>query len=209
MRDRFADILFTDAVKAEQSSRGSRDHYEKAYERFSGMVLDGDEKAFIETRDHFFMATVNADGWPYVQHRGGPPGFLKALDQDTLGFADYRGNRQYISTGNLAGDDRVSLFLMDAPRKARLKILGHAKVTEAADNPELADRLAVPDQGRVERLFTIRLAGFDWNCPQFITPRYTEAQIQAMLAPRFSALAEENEALKARIAELEHKGPQT
>lgn len=152
------------------------------------------EREFISARDSFYMASVTETGWPYVQHRGGPPGFLRVLEPNVLGFADVRGNRQLLSTGNLMANDRVALFLMDYPQRSRLKILGHARVFAASENPELAARLTVPGGGPVERLFRIEVVAYDWNCPKYITPRYTMAEVQEIVGP-----------LKDRIAELETK----
>lgn len=152
------------------------------------------EREFILARDSFYMASVTETGWPYVQHRGGPPGFLRVLGTNVLGFADVRGNRQLLSTGNLMANDRVALFLMDYPQRSRLKILGHARVFAASENPELAARLTVPGGGPVERLFRIEVVAYDWNCPKYITPRYTMAEVQEIVGP-----------LKDRIAELETK----
>lgn len=148
------------------------------------------------------MATVSEDGWPYIQHRGGPCGFLKMLSETQLGFADYRGNRQYVSVGNLQTEQRVSLFLMDYPNRARLKLLGRAKVLEAASNQDLAEKLAVDGQGKVERLFIIDVDAFDWNCPQFITPRFTEEELAASLSPmveELRTLRQENAFLKQEL----------
>ena len=157
--------------------------------------LTPEEIDFIQARDSFYMATISENGWPYIQHRGGPTGFLRVLDSRTLAFADYRGNRQMLSTGNLAVNDRVALFLMDYPQRTRLKILGHASVRDAQENAELVELLADPkDRRLVERLFIIKVVGFDWNCPAHITPRYTAAEIEEMIRP-----------LKQRIAELESK----
>ncbi|APX13660.1 hypothetical protein BWR18_03310 [Tateyamaria omphalii] len=189
--------MFTDAVKALQEAEGSADMYARSYGARTH-PLAADEVAFITSRTSFYMGTVSETGWPYIQHRGGPAGFLKVLDDHMLGFADYRGNKQHISEGNLAGDDRVSLFLMDYPRKARMKLQGRATFEAAADAPELAERLAVAGQGRVERVVTIRVEAFDWNCPQFITPRFDAAEIAQLVAP-------EIDKLNARIAELEAK----
>ena len=157
-------------------------------------LLTEEEASFIRLRDSFYLSTVAVNGWPYIQHRGGPPGFLKVLDDHTLGFADFKGNRQLLTTGNLAGSDRVSLFLMDYPNRERLKILGHARVLDARGNPELADRFtpAPALRARVERLVVIDVLGFDWNCPQYITPRFSEAEVEAVVEP-----------LRRRIAELE------
>ena len=127
---------------------------------------------------------------------------LRNAHARALGFADYRGNRQYVSTGNLRGDGRVSLFLMDYPRKARLKLLGHATVTQAADDPDTAAKLTTDGQGRVERLFLIDIAAFDWNCPQFITPRYTEDELQTLLGPRMQRMAQDTEILADRLRAL-------
>jgi uncharacterized protein len=162
-------------------------------------ILTEEEISFIGARDSFYLGTVSENGWPYVQHRGGYPGFLRVLTPHQLAFADYRGNRQLLSTGNLAAHDRVTLFLMDYPQRTRLKILGHARVEDARQHPELVAQLAEPEIQRVvERLFFIEIVTFDWNCSRYITPRYTVPEIQQLVAP-----------LHARIAELEAqlKGP--
>ncbi len=198
----FGDIAFTYHVKAEQEARGSRDMYAGMIARPAPEGLSDREAAFISMRDSFYMATVSEDGWPYIQHRGGPRGFLKVLSDNQIGFADYRGNRQYVSVGNLQTEKRVSLFLMDYPNRARLKILGHARVQEADANPELAAELAIDGQGKVERLFTIDVDAFDWNCPQFITPRFTEAELSASLSPmveELQTLRQENAYLKQEL----------
>lgn len=203
MAHRFAALMFTLAVKAAQARLGSRGAYERfdAPEAPSNDRLGPGERAFIAARDSFYMATVSETGWPYLQHRGGPPGFLKVLDERTLGFADYRGNRQYVSVGHLGGDDRVSLFLMDYPNRRRLKLLGRARIVEEAGEPETIDRLRDPAyKARIERGMVIALEAFDWNCPQHITPRFTEAEIGEALEPlrrRMAALEAENEALRA------------
>lgn len=202
----FGDIMFTNSVKAEQARRGSREAYAKMTARPVPETLSEREAAFIAARDSFYMASVSENGWPYVQHRGGPKGFLKVTGDATLAMGDYRGNKQYVSTGNLKNDDRVALFLMDYPNRARLKILAHAEIVEAADNPRLAAEASVAGEGRVERIFTFRVEAFDWNCPQFITPRFTEDEVRAVIAPHMqnlAALEAENEALKKRLAELE------
>ncbi len=155
--------------------------------------LTAEETEFIAGRDSFYMATVTSAGWPYVQHRGGRPGFLRVVGPNSLAFADYKGNRQMLSTGNLAASDRVALFLMDYPRKERLKILGRARVEDARAHPELVGQFAeAADQKIVERIFLIEVISFDWNCPKYITPRFTEAEVEIAVAP-----------LKQRIAELE------
>ena len=159
-------------------------------------LLTAEETDFLAARDSFYMATVTEDGWPYVQHRGGPPGFVKVLGPNQLGFADFSGNRQMISTGNLAASDRVALFFMDYPRKERLKLLGHVRVLDAREHPQLTDQLSpTPElRGSVERVFLIDVTAFDWNCPKYLTPRFTEAEVEEAVAP-----------LKQRIAELESK----
>ncbi len=198
----FGDIAFTAHVKAEQTARGSREMYEGMVARPAPDGFSEREAAFIARRDSFYMASVSEDGWPYVQHRGGPRGFLKVLSATQLGFADYRGNRQYVSVGNLQTERRVSLFLMDYPNRARLKLLGHARVQDAGDNPDLAAQLQIDGQGQVERLFTIDVDAFDWNCPQFITPRYTEEELSASLTPmveELQTLRQENAFLKQEL----------
>ena len=169
----FLETLSTPSVKAEQAANGGEQYWGK----FSGdpepMRFSAAERVFVGARDSFYMATVSESGWPYVQHRGGPPGFLKVLDDKTLGFADFRGNRQYISLGNLGADDRAALFLMDYPNRRRLKILGHAEIKSVVDDATLTAGLTEPGyKARVERVMLIHLEVFDWNCPQHITPRF-------------------------------------
>jgi uncharacterized protein len=173
MGKRFAEIAFTPAVQAEQVRLGSRDHYAKVAEKGrDDSLLSAVEASFIHARDSFYMATISETGWPYMQHRGGRPGFVQVLDPTTIGFADLTGNRQHISVGNLASDDRVSLFFMDYANRRRLKLLGHARVVR--DDPTLLARLTPAGAERItESAVVIELAGFDWNCPQHITPRYT------------------------------------
>jgi predicted pyridoxine 5'-phosphate oxidase superfamily flavin-nucleotide-binding protein len=198
----FLDIASTPTVKAAQEANGSAAYWssfkgDRVYDRFGEA-----EAEFIARRDSFYMATVSETGWPYIQHRGGPPGFLRVLDDRTLGFADYRGNRQYISVGNLAADNRAALILMDYPHRARLKIYAHAEQRSLVDFPGLAAALAIPGQkGKAERAMLLHLETFDWNCPQHITPRFTEAEIAAAVAPlhrRIEHLEAENEALRSR-----------
>lgn len=192
---RYDELMFTPAIQALQDLEGARGMYARSYGART-RALGDDDVAFIAGRTSFYMASVSETGWPYIQHRGGPAGFLKVLDDHSLGFADYKGNRQHISHGNVEHDNRVSLFAMDYPRKARMKLQGYATFESAAANPALAARLAVDGQGRVERLVTIRLAAFDWNCPQFITPRFDAGEIAQLVGP-------EMDRLTARIAELE------
>jgi hypothetical protein len=196
MYSHYAKLAFTPSVQAEQVRHGSRAAYEKREGGESEpMHFDADATAFIETRDSFYMASVSETGWPYVQHRGGPQGFLKVLGSTTLGFADFRGNRQYISAGNLSQNDRVSLILVDYPRRARMKIMGHARWTE---DPEILASLTLPDyKASVEQAVLIQLEALDWNCPQHITPRFTQLEIQQAVAPLHARIA----ALEAELAD--------
>lgn len=193
MSHRFAEIAFTPNVKKAQEINGSRRSYARLEQgEVHHDVLGPDEASFIAERDSFYMATVSETGWPYIQHRGGPPGFIRVLDNKTIGFADFRGNRQYVSVGNLETDDRVSMILMDYPNRARLKILGRARLVEL-DEQDTLNRLSLPDyRAVVERGFVITIEAFDWNCPQHITPRFTPAEIETAVAP-----------LRQRVADLE------
>lgn len=198
----YAELMFTPAVQAEQELNGTRALYAEKYPARTKPGLGSDEVAFIENRTSIYMATISETGWPYLQHRGGPRGFIKVLDDHTIGFADYRGNRQYISKGNLKGDTRISLFAMDYPNKARLKIQGHATMIDAEDDPVLAARLESADAGRVERLTTIHIEAFDWNCPQFIEPRYTQAEVTDLVSPLLAERDRQIEVLTKRLADL-------
>src|SRR5512139_879607 len=195
----FAEIAFTPAVREFQTRMGSRRNYAPLDEVESrGTRLTDREAEFIAERDGFYQATVGETGWPYVQFRGGPTGFLKVLDDRTIAYADFRGNVQYISVGNLTGDDRVSLILMDYANKRRLKILGRARIVEAVDDPQLIARVTVPAYAAtVERAVVIGVEAWDWNCPQHITQRFTVAEVQAVVAP----LQAEIERLRARLGE--------
>jgi len=194
MGHRFAEIAFTDAVKAQQVRHGMRVAPGKQAGHASAPDRLGPREAeFIGARDSFYMATVSETGWPYLQHRGGPPGFLRVLDGGTLGFADFRGNRQYVSTGNLSVDDRVALILLDYAGRRRLKLLGRARIVDVAEDAGLVERLHPPGYvARAERAVFIAVEAFDWNCPQHITVRYSEAEME-----------ERTDALRTRIAELE------
>lgn len=194
---RYMQITYTDDVKAAQEHAGVREVSKRMEQDRPDQALTWQEQLFIRERDHFYMATVNQDGWPYVQYRGGPPGFLKAIGPTTLAYADFRGNRQLISMGNLRSDDRVSLFFMDSANRRRLKILARATVSE---DPALLERLADPDyEATVERAVVFELEAFDWNCPQHITPRLTAEE----WAPREAIYKERIADLEARVAELE------
>lgn len=177
MREYVSDIAFTDKVKEIQIQKGSRDTYAHMEQRGSWDDTVTDYLAgFLAERDSFYMATVNSDGYPYIQHRGGPKGFLKVIDKHTLGFADFKGNRQYISYGNLVENNKVSLFFMDYPNRTRIKLWGTAEVNE--DDEALIKKLSVSDyKGDVERAFIIHVEAWDRNCPQHINPRYTKQEI--------------------------------
>lgn len=193
----FADITFTNSVKAAQGLYGSRENnrgFELAEDPRN--TLGAAETEFIHARDSFYQATVGENGWPYVQHRGGAAGFIKVLDERTLGYADFRGNRQYISVGNINSDDRISLIFMDYANQRRLKIWGRAKVVHENENPELIAQLEDPSyRARIERAVVIHVEAYEWNCPQHITRRFTEAEIRETFDP----LIAENEQLKSRL----------
>jgi predicted pyridoxine 5'-phosphate oxidase superfamily flavin-nucleotide-binding protein len=201
----FLDIAVTRSVAAAQAAMGA-DHlwrHFKGHREFDRFTPN--EAAFIADRDSFYMASVSETGWPYVQHRGGPAGFLKVIDERTLAFADYRGNRQYISLGNVAADNRVSLILMDYAGRRRLKIYARVEVVALDADSELAEKVAMPEyKAKLERIMVLKLDAFDWNCPQHITPRFTETEIATAVQPlhqRLAALEAENEALRARLVE--------
>jgi len=191
MADKFMQLVLTPAVqRAQEKYFGKHWVVENASKTDP---LTRSEVYFIASRDSFYMATISETGWPYVQHRGGPPGFVRVLGPNLIAFADFKGNRQLISTGNLNATDRVALFMMDYPHRTRLKLLGHARVLDGREHPELVDQLAPQAlRTKVERLFLIQVISYDWNCPQYITPRFTAAEV-----------ADHTATLKARIAELE------
>jgi uncharacterized protein len=192
MGQKFAEIAFTPTVKHVQALLGSRSSCARMEAAMRNHALGPSEAGFIAERDSFYMASVSETGWPYIQHRGGPKGFVRVLEENTIGFADYRGNRQYVSVGNLMSNDRVSLFFMDYPNRTRLKLLGRAKLIDASDSAIL-ERLNVPGyRARIERGLLISVEAFDWNCPQHITQRYALADVEQATA-----------ALRRRIAELE------
>jgi len=205
MGRRFAELAFTPLVKEQQKEHGSRHLYERVEQSADrGDRLGEAEQAFIGERDGFYMASVTETGWPYVQYRGGPVGFLHVLDERTIGFADFRGNKQYISTGNLLHDDRVALFLMDYPNQSRLKILGRAKIHEGdADAQRLIETLRMPgEMSPVERALLIQVKAFDWNCPQHITARYSQQELAKILEPmrrRLEELEAENKRLRIAV----------
>jgi predicted pyridoxine 5'-phosphate oxidase superfamily flavin-nucleotide-binding protein len=201
----FGSLVFTPLVKQLQERYGSR----RQYERMENAGATHDrltefETTFLAERDSFYMATMGATGWPYVQHRGGAKGFLKVIDDHTLAFADLRGNKQYISTGNLLTDNRVALIMVDYPRQARLKILGRMEIFEGSQAAEWLPRVRVPSEKTpIERVFVIHLEAYDWNCPQHITPRYSVEELRdgmKNVEKRIQQLEQENEALRKELA---------
>ena len=204
MSNKFYDITFTPDVKQAQEHYGSRRQYEKIENSGSvqNAILSDAEIDFIEQRDGFYMGSAGDGGQPYIQFRGGQRGFLKALDEKTLGFADFRGNRQYISAGNLSGNKKVALFLMDYANRRRLKILAEAEVKDAAEAPELTEKLRDENyDAKIERVMLLHVKAFDWNCPQHITPRYTLEEVKAIVQPLneyVQKLEKEIESLKAK-----------
>lgn len=202
---RYAHLAFTENVRSVQRERGSAE----AMERLLGGNPDeldrigDDEAAFITERDGFYLASVTADGWPYLQYRGGPAGFVHVLDAGTLAYMEVRGNRQYITTGNLRGDDRVSLFFMDYAHRIRLKVMARAQTLDAAQETELTERLTdVRTDGRPEQLMVMRVEGTAWNCSKHITPRFSEAELAEALRPirrQLAALSAENANLRAEL----------
>lgn len=185
MPRKYTDLTFTPSVKQTQTHYGVRSNAAKV-ERWDmdDEHLSERETTFIAQRDGFYMATVNSDGWPYLQFRGGPQGFLKALDPATLAYADFRGNLQYISMGNLRSDDRVALFFMDYANRQRLKLMARTEVVAAANHPDLLNQVQDPSySAHVERVVLFHIVAFDWNCPQHITPRWTQEELAALEDP--------------------------
>jgi predicted pyridoxine 5'-phosphate oxidase superfamily flavin-nucleotide-binding protein len=201
----FGSLVFTPVVKMLQERHGSRRQYERLEcSKSARQVLGPAETEFLTTRDSFYWATTGETGWPYIQHRGGPRGFLKVIDDHTLALGDFRGNKQYISTGNLLTDSRVAMIMVDYPEQARLKILGRVDIKEGDAAREWMERVRVPGyKATIERVFVIHIEAFDWNCPQHITPRYTAEEIQSVVGPleaRIQALERENAALRGTSA---------
>lgn len=206
MTHRFAEIAFTDSVKAAQEHYRTRSQNER-FETHGGPndALGPGEAEFIAARDSFYMATVSETGWPYVQHRGGPTGFLRVLNPRQLVFADFRGNTQYVSVGNLTHNNRVALILMDYPRRLRLKIQGRARIVDSTElDPEMLRRVEMPTyRARVERVMLIDVEAFDWNCPQHITPRFTQAEVDVVVQPLRHKIA----LLEAQLREIREEVP--
>jgi len=195
----YGSIVFTDDVSAEQEIYGSAEFYARAKERHEdspGDSLGDRERHFLEGRDSFYLASVGETGWPYVQFRGGPAGFIRIADEHTLAWADYRGNLQHVTTGNLRSDDRISMIAMDYPRRRRLKIFGTARVIRFSEDPALVEGLVHPDDAGTiaEQAIVVTVKAFDWNCPQHITPRFTAEEVGAA-----------TRVLRSRIASLERQ----
>ena len=204
MTDNFTELAFTESVKAQQEKYGTRTAYARMEKggKFRNQ-LTWQEQAYIKGRDSFYVSSVGENGWPYIQFRGGPKGFLKVTGDNTLAFADFRGNGQYISTGNFNANKKTVLFLMDYTKKQRLKVWAEAEVLDPADHPDLAEQLVMPDyEAAVERIIVFKVQAFDWNCPQHITPRYTQEEIGdsiSELESQVTRLKMENEKLLNQV----------
>ncbi len=199
MAKNYLEIAFTESVKAQQQIYGSRRQYERVEKIGRGTELSFSEADFIAKRDSFYLATTNDDGQPYVQFRGGAAGFLKVLDKQTLAYADFKGNLQYISVGNLIENNRAALILMDYPNRQRLKIFARIEILQTADAPELIAKLENANYpAKIERAMILRVEAFDWNCPQHITPRFTVEEIREMNQPLYKQI----EKLEAEIKRL-------
>ena len=202
MAKNFAEIAFTDAVKKLQEQHGSRKGYERMekFNNVDGLTIN--EVTFIQDRDSFYLASIGIKEFPYIQHRGAPKGFLKVLDSKRIGFIDFVGNKQYVSVGNIATNNNVSLIMVDYPSRTRLKIYAKAEVVELKENPELYDLLNFDDyKFRPERMIVFNIEAYDWNCPQHITPRYTIDEINEVLTPQKDYMAK----LEAEIVELKKR----
>ncbi|WP_084579417.1 pyridoxamine 5'-phosphate oxidase family protein [Sphingomonas azotifigens] len=201
----FMDVARTPGVAAVQAEMGVGERWTRFKSHRASDRFTPDEAAFLAQRDSFYIASVSETGWPYVQHRGGPAGFLKMLDPQTLAFADYRGNRQYISTGNFRTSGRACLILMDYVRRARLKMYVQVETLAPESDRALTERVTDGEYGAsIERIFRLRLVAFDWNCPQHIVPRFSEREIATAVQPlhdRLTALERENAELRQQLAE--------
>ena len=204
---RYARLAFTEDVRSVQRERGSAEAMDRLLGADTGELdrIGPAEAEFIGERDGLYLASISADGWPYVQYRGGPPGFVHVLDSGTLAYLEVLGNRQFITTGNLRGEERVALFFMDYAHRTRLKVLARAQTLDPAQDPELTGRLSdVRTDGRPEQLMVIRVEGVAWNCSKHITPRFSEAELAEALTPvrrQLADLVAENQALRAKLAE--------
>ena len=202
----YAELLFINEVRNLQDEDGTGETYEKVYPSRTKDMLSESEISFISTRQSFYIASVSSTDWPYVQHRGGPKGFVKVIGKNLLGFADYTGNRQFITMGHAKQNDKVALFFMDYENRSRLKMLGHLKMIHAKDaEPSLLQSLATPGEGKVERVAMIEVIAIDWNCPKYIPQLVSLDKVKAFTHSEFHDLREENEMLKKEIASLKAK----
>ncbi len=198
MNQNFTKFAFTDSVKEIQRIYGTRHSYERVEGSGDRFVLTPNEISFIESRDGFYIGSVGENGWPYVQFRGGPIGFLKVIDSTTIAYVDFRGNGQYISTGNIKNNNKTSLFLMDYPSQRRLKLWAESTVVDANENSALLEQLRMEGyKAKLERIVVLKIQAYDWNCPQHIVPRYTQAQFEEFIAP----IVTESQELKQNIGE--------
>jgi len=202
--ENYADIFFIDEVRALQERAGSADKYQRFYSQRTKETLEKSDLDFIADRESFYIASISSTGWPYVQHRGGQRGFLKVLGENRLGFVDYPGNRQFITMGHSATDNRVALFLMDYERRARLKLLGRLTMQHAEDaDPELCGLLSIGGQPKIERVATIDIIAADWNCPKYIPQMIAKDKVDAYIQLQMRNIIEENEQLKAQLEKLQ------
>jgi predicted pyridoxine 5'-phosphate oxidase superfamily flavin-nucleotide-binding protein len=201
----YSELAFSDDIKAIQERMGSRGAYERVQKMSYVDGLTAVERRFISEMDSFYMASYGSNEYPYIQHRGGPKGFIKVIDEQTIGIVDFSGNRQYISVGNIAKNSNVSLILVSYPMKARLKIYAEAEIVEISENPSLYDFLKPEDYTfKPERLMLFHMKAYDWNCPQHITPRYSAADIQKITEAKdqyIQQLEQEVEVLRAKLNE--------
>ena len=205
----YAKLAFSDASKLLQEEYGSRNNYERVEKHNVVDGLSDNEKAFIKDQDHFFMASIGENNFPYIQHRGGPKGFVKVLDEKTLAFVDFAGNKQYITVGNVATNPNVALIMVSYTHQARLKMYAKAKVVQPEENPELFSSIDPADyKHKPERMIVLDVQAYDWNCRQHITPRYTSEEVEIAFSSQrkyILDLQEQNKLLKAELATLKSK----
>lgn len=206
----YSQLAFTDVIKSLQKKLGSRTTYERVEKMSYVDGLTPIESQFISELDSFYMASFGENGYPYIQHRGGPKGFIKVINDETIGIVDFSGNRQYISVGNITRNPKVSLILLSYPLRARLKIYAEAEIVEIKDNPALFDQLKPEDyKFKPERMLLFHIKAYDWNCPQHITPKYTVPEIEEFVRPKdeyISKLEKEVAALRKQLAEKDKGG---
>ncbi len=204
----YAKLAFTDPIKSIQEEEGSREAYERMEKMKLPEGLSFREMSFIQQRDSFYVASFGENGFPYIQHRGGPKGFLKVIDSETLAFLDFRGNKQYITTGNVQTHNKVSLILVDYPNRARLKLYAEAQVVSLNEKPELREMLELENyRYHPERIFVFKVKAFDWNCPQHITPRFTVEEIAKMAEEKDNYIESLKDEIKVLKEKLEGCGP--